>query len=242
MEIYKQRFTQFLIRSLPELPTTSLSDGWKYTSVYNGSFGGFSKLSIHVSWLETGILPHEVHSHHDEEIFFLFAGTLEVIMGDRDKKEIPINPIIEKNGFVYHSRKYKHTLRALGTSEAHYLVIRWKRFQQLENELSSFCVTLSHPEPLHESSTGFQIQPIEPLQIKTNNRIRAHYSRLLPGAGYDPHKDLHDVLIVLFEGEVDSIGKKVTAPAVAFFASGFPHSLKNSGNIPANYIVFEMED
>jgi mannose-6-phosphate isomerase-like protein (cupin superfamily) len=242
MTIQRQPSIQFFVRSLPELPTRSLADGWKYASVYDGFCCGFSKLSIHVSWLKAGVLPHEVHSHHDEEIFLLLSGSLEVIKGNHDQEELPINPIIEEKGFVYHSRKYEHTLRAIGTSDAHYLVVRWKRNHHLKNNISPFCVTLSHPEPFPDSSTGVQIQPIEPLQNKTNNRISAHYSRLLPGAGYEPHKDLHDVLIILFEGTVETIGKNVTAPAVAFFASGFPHGLKNSENIPANYIVFEMED
>ena len=242
MAIHKPPANQFFIGSLSEPPSANLSEGWKYTLVHDFSCGGFSNISIHVSMLEPGTVPHEVHSHEDEEILFILSGTLEVIRGNPDEQEVSNNPVIEKNGFVYHSREYRHTLRALGGSDAHYLVLRWNRNKKLVNGPSPFCVTLSRPDPFPINAAGFQIQPVVPLQVKTGDRIRAHYSCVQPGAGYGLHKDRHNVLIIIYEGIVEFIGKKEPAPAVAFFASGFPHSLKNPGNIPANYIAFELED
>lgn len=239
--IHKQ-YMQFFIRSLLELPSTSLSDGWKFTPIYDCSCGGFSKLSIHASVLEPGVLPHEVHSHHDEEIFFITSGSLEVITEIRGQEESRINPIIKKHGFVYHSKEFEHTLRTSGLSEAHYLVVRWNRIEPITAETSPLCEIVSHPFTFPANTIGHQIHPIKGLQIKTNNRVRAHYSQMPPGAGYDLHIDHYDVLMILFEGSVEVIGQEITAPSVAFFASGFPHGLRNTGNTPANYFVIEMED
>lgn len=61
-----------------------------------------------------------------------------------------------------------------------------------------------------------------------------------PGAGYPPHADAYDVAILLLEGTVETLGKYVSSQAVIFYATSEPHGMKNIGNIPAFYLVFEF--
>ena len=233
---------QFFIKSLLGLPFTPLADGWYFASVYEGSCGGFSRISIHTSILNKGFIPHEIHSHNEAEIFFVLAGALEVVNENTIKIPYTNNPIITEDGFVFFSSDYQHTLHAIGTVDAHYLVIRWKRDKKIDNPHAAFTVMQSQPTQFSENTQGFSVQIIEELQNKTNNHIRAHYSQLSTDAGYEYHKDHYDILMVLFEGSIEIVNRQVSAPSIIFFASGFPHNIKNPGNVPAKYIVFEMED
>jgi hypothetical protein len=48
------------------------------------------------------------------------------------------------------------------------------------------------------------------------------------------------VAIVLLGGKVSSLDQTVTAPAVLFHPAGESHGLRNIGDQPARYIVFEF--
>jgi hypothetical protein len=63
---------------------------------------------------------------------------------------------------------------------------------------------------------------------------------LQPESGYPPHADAYDVAIVLFSGEVETLDQRVTAPAVIYYSAGEPHGMRNVGDQPARYLVFEF--
>ena len=61
-----------------------------------------------------------------------------------------------------------------------------------------------------------------------------------PGAGYAPHVDCHDVAIVVLSGQIETLGEVVKPHGVIFYAAGQPHGLRNAGEEPAEYLVFEF--
>ena len=63
---------------------------------------------------------------------------------------------------------------------------------------------------------------------------------MAPGAGYPEQKDPIDIVIVLFRGQVETLGQEAVAPAVFFYPAGRPHGLRNVGDEPAQYVVFEF--
>jgi quercetin dioxygenase-like cupin family protein len=71
-------------------------------------------------------------------------------------------------------------------------------------------------------------------------KLHGHTSTLTPGAGYDPHADPYDVAIIVLEGEVETLGKRVGPHGVIFYAAGEPHGIRNPGYTIARYIVFEF--
>ena len=56
-----------------------------------------------------------------------------------------------------------------------------------------------------------------------------------------PHVDNYDVAIVVLEGEVETLGKRVGPYGAIFYAAGIPHSMSNPGQDAAKYIVFEFQ-
>jgi hypothetical protein len=61
-----------------------------------------------------------------------------------------------------------------------------------------------------------------------------------PGAGYDAHRDRYDVAILLLKGEVETLGKKLDPFSAVYYSAGEIHGLKNTGDTPAYYLVFEF--
>jgi quercetin dioxygenase-like cupin family protein len=64
---------------------------------------------------------------------------------------------------------------------------------------------------------------------------------LAPGAGYDPHRDAHDVAIVTFRGELQTLGSRLCPGSVVYCAAGQEHGMRNVGDVPARYLVFELQ-
>jgi quercetin dioxygenase-like cupin family protein len=73
------------------------------------------------------------------------------------------------------------------------------------------------------------------------NKLHCHVSTLAPQAGYAPHKDPYDVIIVVLEGEVETLERCAGPHSVIFYAAGEPHGLRNpSQTHEARYVVFEL--
>jgi hypothetical protein len=71
-------------------------------------------------------------------------------------------------------------------------------------------------------------------------KLHSHTSTLTPGASYDPHIDDYDVAIILLEGQVETLGKRVGPYSVIFYRAGEPHGMRNPGESMAKYVVFEF--
>ena len=73
------------------------------------------------------------------------------------------------------------------------------------------------------------------------SRFASHVTVLQPGAGYEPHADPYDVAILLLEGEVETLDRRVGAPTFIYYGAGELHGLRNVGTSPARYLVFELQ-
>ena len=47
----------------------------------------------------------------------------------------------------------------------------------------------------------------------------------MPGAGYDPHVDANDMVIIVLEGEIETLGERVAPHGVVIYPTGEPHLL-----------------
>jgi quercetin dioxygenase-like cupin family protein len=71
-------------------------------------------------------------------------------------------------------------------------------------------------------------------------KLHSHLTILEPGAGYEPHRDAHDVAIVTLEGTVETLGQRVEPQSVIYYGAGELHGMRNVGTEPARYLVFEF--
>jgi hypothetical protein len=71
-------------------------------------------------------------------------------------------------------------------------------------------------------------------------KLECHLTTLEPGAGYEPHRDAHDVAILLLRGAVETLDQRPRAPALVVSPAGEPHGMRNVGSEPAVYLVLEL--
>jgi quercetin dioxygenase-like cupin family protein len=75
--------------------------------------------------------------------------------------------------------------------------------------------------------------------------LEMHETILGPGTEtHDPHKHLHEEIVIVIEGTMETYleGKTETAEAgsVIYFASNQMHSARNAGGTPCRYYVIEL--
>jgi quercetin dioxygenase-like cupin family protein len=90
--------------------------------------------------------------------------------------------------------------------------------------------------------TGKHFQTRLTFEGKTHflNNLHVHRSLLMPGGGYEPHADPYDVMIVLLDGMVQTLGETMTAPAFFYHPAGSLHGIRALGEQPAEYLVVEL--
>ena len=91
-----------------------------------------------------------------------------------------------------------------------------------------------------QDEKGFRPRLVVQGQTNYLNKFHCHTSTLSPKAGYEPHDDSYDVVIIVLEGEVETLGQCVGPCGVIFYAAGEPHGIRNPGDITAKYLVFEF--
>ena len=212
-----------------DLPLATDPSGFRPHQLFRGTTGHLDFLNCHVSTLSSGVSPHPPHVHDDEEILLMLSGEAEVTFENAAGMAVQR---LRPGSLTYYPTGRAHTLRAVGESNAEYLMLKWMAparpgFATLDG--SAHLGAAEPGAPRFEGATTYL------------GRLRCHDSTVEPGAGYPPHVDAHDVAIILLSGTVETMGAKLSAPAVAFTAAGVPHGLSNPGAEPAHYVVFEFE-
>jgi quercetin dioxygenase-like cupin family protein len=210
--------------------------GWKPYPLFHGSTAGVRSLSCHVSVLQPNHVPHPPHRHPEEEVLLVLAGEVEPILPDA----AGFDGRLRSGDLVYYPAHFSHTLRASGGEPANYLMLKWRdesrgptadaplSFGRFALPLGAQAVPGFAARPVFEGSTGYL------------EKLHCHFSTLTPGAGYEPHIDGHDVAIVMLEGEVETLGRRVGPHGVIFYPAGDPHGMRNPSDEAARYVVFEF--
>lgn len=219
------------------LPLPPAENGaWKPYPIFHGSTAGVRSLSCHVSVLHPDCVPHLPHRHPEEEVLLLLAGEVEPILPDI----AGFDGRLRSGDLVYYPADFSHTLRAAGGEPANYLMLKWRD--------ESRGPTTGAPLPFGrfalplgaQAAPGFAARPVFEGSTGYLEKLHCHFSTLTPGAGYEPHIDGHDVAIVVLEGEVETLGRRVRPHGVIFYPAGDPHGMRNPSDEPARYVVFEF--
>ena len=231
-----------LIEHIDCSPNVSQKTDFQSYSLVNGPSPEMRLMEIHYSVLAPGKSPHPPHVHDEEEILIIIKGEAELQVesskGSNQLELLTAHP----GDFIYYPGNWRHTIKNVSDTPVIYLMLKWMSDeyhsdQSLERVFTKSSDLLAGGD---EFSGDQQMEII--LEGKTNflRKLQVHTTQMKPNAGYAPHKDGYDVGIVLLEGEVETLGEKVTAPAFIYYAAGEPHGLTCTSDTMAQYIVFEF--
>jgi quercetin dioxygenase-like cupin family protein len=214
---------------------------WVPHFMVNGGTKSVYQVTWHVSLLAPGSCPHPPHSHPDEEILIVLAGTAEIQLPDMriDPQVLRLDP----GDLVYYPAGFQHTIRNPSVDPIQYTMIRWRRFRLARSRPAHggfLLVKRSDYERTSSGTRGFTTTPLFRFPTRHLRELECHVSTVAGGAGYSTHQDNHDVAILLLDGTVTVGDRLLEAPAVCFVPTGVPHDVCNSADDPARYLVFEL--
>lgn len=218
------------------------NEDWKMFPIFQGRSGCLSELDVHFSVLKAGEIPHELHEHFAEEVLIPVGTEAEILRAADIESTTPEVERIGPGQFVYHPSGQAHTIRGVEPGPSTYLVVRWEN-GGTEPARDAIPPSIFDYRPAQEVNAGREgFAPTLLFEAPTTHldKFHAHASTLHPGAGYDAHADTYDVVILLLEGTVETIGQQVTAPSVIVYSAHKPHGMRNPGDVPARYVVFEL--
>lgn len=212
-------------------------EGWTPIKLFFGKTAAMDALWVHLSVLKQDCWPHPPHKHEQEEILLLISGEADIIIPKApDGKE---NRRIYPGDLSYYPANFAHTVKTTSEAPANYIMFKWhgdvkrKGKNQQFGEYKVFDKTIA-------ADNGFKSKIVFQGSTEFLRNFSCHTSVLEPGAGYEPHSDDYDVIIVVLEGEVETLGQRVKPHGVIFYAAGEPHGMNNPGDVAARYVVFEF--
>ena len=214
----------------------------KKHSIFFGPTPNVTRLDCHYSVLQAGHSPHPPHLHDEEEIIIPIHGEVDIIRVDAGASETPRTSRAGAGDLVYHAPNQAHTIRAAGPEPSAYLVFRWSASPRpagvtLSSSIfdlrDTMAADLTSPESRRK--TVLFESPTEQLAL-----LHCHLTTIKPGAGSSPHRNDHDVALVVLSGTIRTLDRTLTAPAVAFHPAGTVHSSSNAGESSAQYLAIEF--
>jgi quercetin dioxygenase-like cupin family protein len=216
--------------------------GWKPHKIFRGSTRILDHLQCHASVLSAGRCPHPPHRHPEEEILVVLDGEADIVLADDQGYANERVERLSPGAFSYYPPHQYHTIRNSGAAPVTYLMFKWRaETSGHPDRLDTSFFRYSHVDgdvpdgPKTHKSSAIVQQPTAYL-----GRLRVHVTDMKPGGGYEPHTDAYDVAILVLSGEVETLGQTVKPYGVVFFSAGESHGVRNVGDVPARYLVFEF--
>ena len=218
--------------------------GWNPQPLFSGSTKALPLLACHASALVPGCCPHPPHTHPEEELLLLLSGELDLIVPDKNTPEKTSRHRIKPGQVLFYSCDFAHTIQAVSAEPANYLMLKWQKKNMAGPAKLSY-----GPFNAHARASDTQVQEGMRRRLVFEdrtaylNKLHCHVSTLAPQAGYAPHADTYAVLIVVLDGEVETLGRRAGPHSVIFYAAGEPHGVRNpSPAKESHYVVFELHD
>jgi uncharacterized cupin superfamily protein len=179
-----------------------------------------------VSVLEPGACPHEPHVHEEHEVLVVLDGEAVLVVEDGDgfaRHAVPAG------SFACYPSGFAHTLENASSAPVTYGMVKWTERRPFGAGVVTF--EKAPVELQAEAEPGFCVMELFD---------GIHLTTLSPGAGYEPHADEYDVAFFLLAGEIETLGERAAAPAIAFAPAGADHGMLATGDAAAVYLVFEL--
>ncbi len=220
--------------------TLSKNEKCKFFPIFRGMTAGLLEISCHLSAHVKGNSPHDPHTHNEEEILFLLSGSVKLIHPDINDLIKNKKMDLKEGHFVYYPAHFSHTFIATSDIPANCLALQWKTNSKNKNSGLNFAY-FSIPENLdNKKNKKFLVKTLFEDSTLYLKKLHCHTSVISPGGGIKTHRDIYDVISIILEGEVETLGKKATPDDVIFYPTGKPHGLYNRGDNIAREVVFEF--
>ena len=217
----------------------SAAEPWRPFPAFRGPTVALPDMSCHASVLAGGHSPHPLHAHDEEELLIPLHGEAELVIAESADGVAPQLQRVAPGAFVYYPARQHHTIQNPGSSPIGYLMFKWRTSAAagapaLGTRIVRYDdVSTSAAEPF---STRLLLEgPTDALRL-----LHSHLTVLQPGAGYEPHRDEHDVAIVVLDGVIETLGQRIAPLSVVYCSAGDVHGMRNPGPEPARYLVFEF--
>lgn len=221
---------------LPEDPVKR----WRPYPQFRGPTRTLGDMSCHISVLSAGHCPHPPHIHREEELLVVLDGEVEIELAEDANSTGSRRHPLKPGMFSYYPATQHHTIHNVGAAPATYLMFKWHA--RMANTGGALPASIFEYDVAGVPPNGRPIAYKLLFQQATGclGKLQAHQTILQPGAGYEPHADAYDVAIVVLSGEVETIGQRIGPVGVIYYSAGDLHGMRNVGNTPAVYLVFEF--
>jgi quercetin dioxygenase-like cupin family protein len=229
------------IRSL-DLPLEERPEGgWQPHNLFRGPTRILDDMKCHAAVLSAGHSPHPPHSHAEEELLIVLDGEAELLIADRPSYDGARVEHVARGAFAYYPAFQHHTIRNPGPGSLTYLMFKWHvdGAKPAANPLGTTVFRFGDAQP--QGGKGFVTEKLFERPTAWLGRLQCHTTRLAPGARYAPHVDAYDVAILMLSGRVETLGQEVGPHGVVYYAAGEEHGMRNIGDEPAHYLVFEFQ-
>jgi quercetin dioxygenase-like cupin family protein len=197
-------------------------------------------INCHMSVLSEGHSPHLPHAHVEEALLIVLEGEAEILLSDGPALDGARIERLRAGSFAFHPAYQYHTVRNACAAPVTYVVMSWRAAPvEVDRPLGSQCFDLGDLSATAEAEP-FTMRLVFEHATGYLGKLHAHVSNLQPGAGYPPHADDYDVAILVLGGKVETLDRIVEPLGVVFYAAGQMHGMKNVGQVPARYLVFEF--
>lgn len=206
--------------------------------LFDGFTPNLTRLSCHVSTLLNGHSPHAPHTHGDEEeLLLILSGEADLLLPEIGEGRLRVGP----GEFVYYPVDFPHSLTAVSDEPVNYLMLKWNTDLRTTDESIGFSHFDSIVSLSDQSDTGaFRTQKILDVPTGFLRKLHCHLSFLSPGAGYEPHGDEHDVVLIALDGVIETVGERVEPNDVCLLVAGEAHGMENPGTKVSRYLVIEF--
>jgi mannose-6-phosphate isomerase-like protein (cupin superfamily) len=214
-----------------------LDTGWRPHPVFGVSTPNVSHLTCHVSVLESGMSPHPPHTHVEEEILIVIDGEAELIL---ERGGASSTVPVRAGDIAYYPNDQGHTLRGTGSGPVTYLMLKWRDAIRSGPGGLETTIVSSARATVEPGETGMGTRPLFQGPTTHLGLLHTHVTAIEPGAGYEPHVDAHDVVLIALNGVIEVLDQRIEAPAAVLCSGGWPHGMHNPGTEPARYLVVEF--
>ena len=211
--------------------------------IFEGSTTHLAKLEIHVTTLNPGLMPHDAHSHADEEeLLIIKEGQVEVTIEGKSKVMGPGSIALMLPGDM-------HGFRNAGSEKASYYVMKYKSkapmdLERGKREGGSFMVDWQDVDYREHDKGGRRDMFDRPTAMCED--FEMHITNLNEQTqSHPPHT--HDVeeIILMIKGDIEMHIDGKTPPAtqgdLIFLDSQIPHAPTNIGKGQCMYFAFQWK-
>jgi quercetin dioxygenase-like cupin family protein len=197
-------------------------------------------MECHASVLSPGKCPHPPHAHHEEELLIVLDGEAELLIADKPSFEGARVEKVAPGALAYYPAFQHHTIRNTGHKPVSYLMFKWHLDGARSDAEALPTTVVRYEDAKPRAGQGFVVERLFEQATEWLGKLHCHATRLEPGASYAAHVDAYDIAIVTLSGTVETLGQKVGPYSVIYYAAGQKHGMRNIGDEPAHYLVFEF--